>query len=96
MRKNNIRSGFFLFENGDAGTGRKIKVGSRDAGDGDANVETGPGAGTEILKRDASHPPLTGTLEPQKKWGSGTGGTRNAKSWNAFRRCVPPVPKYFF
>ena len=59
MGKNIIRNGFFLFENGYAGMGRKIKVGSRDAGDGDANVETGPGTGTEILKRDASHPPLS-------------------------------------
>ena len=37
---------------------RDTEVGSENARDGDANIETGSGTETEILKRDASSPPL--------------------------------------
>ena len=46
----------------DGGTVRGIDVGSRDAGDGDASIGTGPVTGTDIFKRYAFRPTLALTI----------------------------------
>ena len=60
--KNGHLSSYMLLPGLDGGTVRGIDVGSRDAGDGDASIGTGPVTGTDIFKRYAFRPTLALTI----------------------------------